>query len=52
MNGVYGRGGSARLGTNRAASLVVQHIGSATLERNAEAKEMWADITARFAATL
>ena len=34
------------------ASLVVQHIGSATLERNVEAKEIWTEITARFAATL
>jgi hypothetical protein len=34
------------------ASLVVQHIGSATPERNLEAKEAWAAITARFAATI
>ena len=33
------------------ASLVVQHVGSATLEGNIEAKEAWTAITARFAAT-
>ena len=32
------------------ASLVVQHIGSADLDRNIEAKDTWTAITARFAA--
>lgn len=31
------------------ASLVVQHIGSVTLEANNDAKDLWAAITARFA---
>ena len=34
------------------ASLVVQVIGTATLDDNVEAKETWAAITARFAATI
>ena len=34
------------------ASLVVQIIGTATLDQNVEAKETWTEITARFAATL
>ena len=34
------------------ASLIVQILGTATLEDNVEAKEAWTSITARFAATL
>jgi hypothetical protein len=34
------------------ASLVVQHIGSADLDSNIEAKDTWTAITARFAADL
>ncbi len=32
------------------ASIVVQHVGSATIERNDEAKDAWTTIIARFAA--
>ena len=41
-----------RLDLDGTASLVVQILGTATLEDNVAAKEAWTAITERFAATL